>query len=52
MTTRISAGVDDCPCFIIAMIPINCKIANFFLTLVILKPHYKLRESHKLIEYH
>ena len=31
MSTRISAGVDDCPCFttFIAMIPIDCKITNF-----------------------
>jgi len=31
MSTRVSAGVDDCPCFstFITMIPIDCKITNF-----------------------
>ena len=28
MSTRISAGVNDCPCFII-MIPIDCKMFLF-----------------------
>ena len=30
MSTRISAGVDDCPCFttFIALIPIDCKIIH------------------------
>ena len=34
ISTRISAGVDDFPCFstFIAMIPIDCKITIFFLT--------------------
>ena len=33
MSPRISAGVDDCPCFTtsIAMIPIDCKIIKFSL---------------------
>ena len=33
MSTRISAQVDDCPCFsaFITMIPIDCKITNFSL---------------------
>ena len=34
MSTRISAGVDDCSCFLTfitmySMIPIDCKITNF-----------------------
>ena len=31
MSTRISAGVGDHPCFLnfITMIPIDCKITNF-----------------------
>ena len=37
MSTRISAGVDDCPCFttFIAIIPIDCKITNFSLHLFV-----------------
>ena len=37
MSTRISASVDDCPCFstFIAMIPIDCKITNFSLHLFV-----------------
>ena len=37
MSTRISAGADDCPCFttFIAMIPIDCKITNFSLHLFV-----------------
>ena len=31
MSTRLSGGVDDCPCFsaFLTMIPIECKITNF-----------------------
>ena len=38
MSTRISAGIDTAlvSLFFIAMIPIDCKITNFFLTLVCL----------------
>ena len=32
LSPRISAGVDDCPCFS-TMIPIDCKITNFSLHL-------------------
>jgi len=34
MSARISAGVDDCPCFsffFITMIPVDCKITIFYL---------------------
>ena len=31
MSTRISAGVDDCPCFS-TMIHTDCKITDFFFT--------------------
>ena len=38
MSTRISAGVDDCPCFstfyCYCMIPIDCKITKFSLYLL------------------
>jgi len=45
LSTRISAGVDDCPCFttvycydptVYCYDPTDCKIANFFLTLALL----------------
>ena len=38
MSTRISAGVDDCPyffTFFITLIPIDCKITNFSLYLFV-----------------
>ena len=37
MSTRISAGVDDCPCFttFIAKLSIDCKILNFSLHLFV-----------------
>jgi len=36
LSTRISEGVYDCPCFFnfITMIPIDCKITKFYLILV------------------
>ena len=41
MSTRIPAGVDDCSCFttFIAMIPIDCKITFFSLTLIYIEIH-------------
>ena len=41
MSTRISAGVDDYPCFttFIVMIPIDCKITNFSLHLLLIAPN-------------
>jgi len=37
MSTRISAGVDDCPFFFtfVIMIPIDCKMTKFFLYLFV-----------------
>ena len=37
MLTRVSAGVDDCLCFstFITMIPIDCKITNYCLYVLV-----------------